>query len=91
MDMAEFKLFEQLEKDHEAAVAEYMWNGIVPVREPREDDNVKLAFVDDHRMIGIDNKTMQGYELRDDAPEIKLPLVPRKYTTFERWARMMDV
>lgn len=57
----------------------------------KEENHVKLALVDGNRMIGVHNETMAGYELQDDVPMIKLPLVPTTYTTFNRWATGFDV
>lgn len=69
-----------------------MWG--FPKRESKEDDNVKLAHVTiggKRHMIGVDNKTMVGYAIRDDIPTWKLPLEELKYDTFERWCTSFDV
>jgi hypothetical protein len=58
---------------------------------PKEESFVKLALVDGNKMIGVYNQTMQGYELDDRYPAVKLPLVPTTYTTFNRWATSFDV
>jgi hypothetical protein len=59
----------------------------------KEDDNVKLAYViinGKRQMIGVDNKTMKAYKLRDDIPHWKLPLEEIKYDCFERWCTTFD-
>ena len=62
--------------------------------EPKEDDNVKLAWVvisGSHTMVGLDNKTMKAYKLRDDVPTWIRPLEPIEYDSFERWCTTFDV
>jgi hypothetical protein len=73
--------------------ANAIWNG-PDRRAPKEDDNVKLAWViigDKRIMAGVDNKTMAGYQLEDTMPTWKMPLVPLQYDSFERWCTGMDV
>jgi hypothetical protein len=70
-----------------------LW-GIYKPSPPRPDHYVKLAwvFVDGSRkMMGVDNQTMQGYEMNDNISTWKMPLVPVKYDSFERWCTSFDV
>ena len=75
------------------------WNGMffsehIPRHMPEEDDNVKLAWVvisGSHTMVGLDNKTMKAYKLRDDVPTWIRPLEPIEYDSFERWCTTFDV
>jgi hypothetical protein len=69
--------------------------GKPPERKKREDENVKLAWVINinggREMLGVDNKTMKGYAMREDTPTWKLPLEPVEYDTFERWCTTFDM
>jgi hypothetical protein len=68
--------------------------GKIEVRTPKEDDNVKLAYViinGKREMIGVDNKTLKGYKLNDEYPTWKLPLEEISYDSFERWCTTFDV
>ena len=65
----------------------------LPKREPKEDDNVKLAYVfmeGGRQMVGLDTKTMKADQLRDDCPMWKLPLEEIEYTGCERWCTSFD-
>lgn len=72
----------------------FLFHGIpFPKREPKEDDNVKLAFVyqgSNRVMVGLDTKTMIAYQLRDDCPMWKLPLESIEYASFDRWCTSFD-
>ncbi len=84
-------------KDACQEIHDKFWAGMLwgcPKREPKEDDNVKYAYViikGKRVMAGVDNVTMKGYELREDMPTWKLPLVPLEYDSFDRWCRGMDL
>jgi hypothetical protein len=74
------------------------WNGMLfgptTAREPKEDDNVKLAWVSingTRTMVGLDNTTMIAYKLKADVPSWILPLEPIEYDSFERWCTTFDV
>ena len=90
----EWVAWQKLQQESEDAWwAHVFWGVPLPVREPKEDDNVKLAFVfaaGKRQMVGLDNKTMKAYKLRDDCPMWKLPLEPIEYTSLERWCTSFD-
>lgn len=59
-----------------------------------EDNNIKYAWVlidGEKRMIGVNNKTMDGYAMKQDTPEWKLPLEKIKYSQFLRWCTSFDL
>jgi hypothetical protein len=70
-----------------------------PTPEKIQRSRVKLAYVtvqEDglpvRKMIGVDNVTGEGFELEENVPAIKEPLVPFiKPFTMDRWCRPMDV
>src|SRR5687767_9868405 len=75
-------------------VKHVLWGEPWPKREAQPDDNVKLAYVivnGQRVMAGVDNQTLQAYELNDTTPTWKMPLVPMNYDKFDRWCRLMDV
>jgi len=68
--------------------------GRIQPREPKEDDNVKLAWViinKERRMVGLDTVTRKAYKLRDDRPTWIRPLQEIEYDSFERWCTTFDV
>jgi hypothetical protein len=73
--LAEKAWLEEKEKEIVKAV---MW-GIHPKREYKQEDNVKLAWVivnRERKMLGVDNKTMEGFEMEKMFP-------PSKYHLFQ--------
>jgi len=77
---------------------EEMWIALVfgkiQPREPKEDDNVKLAWViinKERKMVGLDTVTRKAYKLRDDRPTWIRPLQEIEYDSFERWCTSFDV
>lgn len=95
MPASEYKLMCDLIETHTTNILNHLiWGIPYPTKEPEPGDDVKLAYVeiDDKKiMIGVDNKTLQGYEMNDNIPTVKKPLVPLKYNKFIRWCTLMDV
>ena len=63
-------------------------------RKALPEDSVKLAWVTingKREMLGVDNKTMEGFEMEEKIPTFKIPLVPKKYDEFERWCTSFDI
>jgi hypothetical protein len=70
-----------------------MWGTYVPP-EPRVWNNVKIAWVmkdGKKKMMGVDNKTMQGYKMEKSIPTFKIPLEEETYDTFIRWCTSFDL
>jgi hypothetical protein len=85
---------DKMQEEIDTAFAEFMLTGKLPQREPKEDDNVKLAWVlinGKRTMLGVDNKTLLGYKLKETCPAWKLPLEEVKYDSFDRWCTSFDV
>lgn len=84
---------EYLEKVKEEWWKHHWYGADMPGTTPeqKEINEVKLAIVDDNRMIGVHRDTMKGYKLNDRYPSVVVPLVPEEYTTFIRWATSFDV
>lgn len=60
----------------------------------REDVNVKYAWVEKNGnsvMLGVDNKTMQGYKMEEERPMWKIPLEEESYDKFIRWCTSFDL
>lgn len=86
------KDIQKLKEIAEDLQTQLFW-GAKPV-EKKPEDNVKLAWViikGEKQMIGVDNKTMEGFEMQEKTPEIKLPLIPLKYDSFVRWCTSFDL
>ena len=82
-----------MQKEMDKAFIDFMITGRLPIREPKEDDNVKLAYVlikGNQTMIGCDNKTLKGYKLKDTCPMWVLPLEEIQYDSFVRWCTSFD-
>ncbi len=88
-------------EEHSKAIKEFsekMTNALLWGRSephiPKEDDNVKLAYVKKDGkqvLLGVDNKTLKGYELEETIPTWKRPIIETDYQEFVRWARLMDL
>jgi hypothetical protein len=72
-----------------------MWGPVSDApTEVSEDYYVKLAWVmidGEKKMLGVDNRTMVGYAMKETTPEWKRPLEPVHYDEFVRWCRLMDL
>lgn len=74
-------------------IGKILW-GIYTPSLPRPWDNVKIAWVNiggQRKMLGVDNKTMQGYKMEENIPTFKKPLEKQDYDSFERWCTFMDL
>ena len=62
--------------------------------EERYNNDIKLAYViqnGERKMVGLNRTDNKAYELREDVPTWKIPLVQTEYDSFERWCRSMDL
>lgn len=87
--LARKEFYKKLNEDFAKAI----WGKYTP-KEPKLEDNVKIAWVikdGNRKMIGVDNKTMQGYKLEKTIPVVKIPLEDENYDSFERWCTLMDM
>lgn len=73
----------------------WIW-GIIKKLTPEEEyeNNIKLAYVfikGQRKMVGLHKEDMKAYQLEENYPSWKIPLVEIEYTSFERWCTGMDV